>query len=237
MTRPRTNNPDSGWRADARHGVMDRTTRVLALVTDRWRWAVGAAVGLLALSVVIAGYSFWNSRKETESAALLRKAVSQLEVMSRSGSDDAKQAEGLRLLHDVIHRYPRTAAGAEATLRLGTHYYTVGKYNEARTAYTTYLEKNPRGLLAFSAGLGVGDTYLAERNHDKAAETYTRLIEQFAQEPLLPEAQLHLARAYLGMGRLKDAGALYEQIVATHPNTGWAQRAQAESYKSSQTAQ
>lgn len=234
MTRPRTNNPD--WRADPRHVVMDSTTRVLALVTDRWRWAVGAAVGLLVLSIVIAGYFFWSGRKETESAALLRKAVSQLEVISRSGADDAKQTEGLRLLHDVIHRYPRTAAAAEATLRLGTHYYTVGKYNEARTVYTTYLEKNPRGLIAFSAGLGVGDTYLAERNYDKAAETYSRLIEQFAQEPLLPEAQLHLARAYLGMGRLKDAGALYEQIVATHPNTGWAQRAQAESYRSAQSS-
>ncbi len=234
MTRPHTNNPD--WRADPRHVVTDTTTRVLALVTDRWRWAVGAAVGLLALSIVIAGYFFWSGRKETESAALLRKAVSQFEVISRSSSDDAKLTEGLQLLHDVIHRYPRTAAAAEATLRLGTYYYTVGKYNEARTAYTTYLEKNPRGLIAFSAGLGVGDTYLAERNDDKAAETYSRLIEQFAQEPLLPEAQLHLARAYRGMGRLKDAAVLYEQIVATHPNTGWAQRAQAESYNPGQSS-
>lgn len=232
MTRPHINNPD--WRADPRHVVTDSTTRVLALVTDRWRWAVGAAIGLLALSIVSAGYFFWSGRKETESAALLRKAVSQLDVISHSGADDAKQTEGLRLLRDVVHRYPRTAAAAEATLRLGAHYYTVGKYNEARTAYTTYLEKNPRGLIAFSAGLGVGDTYLAERNNDKAAETYSRLIEQFAQEPLLPEAQLHLARAYLGMGRLKDAGALYEQIVATYPNTGWAQRAQAELYRSGQ---
>ncbi|CBE68436.1 MAG: tetratricopeptide repeat protein [Candidatus Methylomirabilis oxygeniifera] len=230
MTRPRTNNPD--WRGDLSHIAMDRTARIVAMVTDRWRWAVGAAVGLLVLSIVIAGYFFWSGRKETESAALLRKAVGQLDVILRSGSDDAKQTEGLRLLHDVVHRYPGTAAAAEATLRLGTYYYTVGKYNEARTAYTTYLEKNPRGLIAFSAGLGVGDTYLAERNNDKAVETYSRLIEQFAQEPLLPEAQLHLARAYRGMGRLKDAGALYEQIVATHPNTGWAQRAQAESYRS-----
>lgn len=234
MTRLPTNNPD--WRADPRHVATDSAARVLAVVTDRWRWAVGAAVGLLALSIVIAGYFFWSGRKETESAALLRKAVSQFDVISRSGSDDAKQTEGLQLLHDVVHRYPGTAAAAEATLRLGTYYYTVGKYNEARTAYTTYLEKNPRGLIAFSAGLGVGDTYLAERNHDKAAETYSRLIEQFAQEPLLPEAQLHLAKAYRDMGRLKDAGVLYEQIVATHPNTGWAQRAQAESYKAGRSS-
>jgi tetratricopeptide (TPR) repeat protein len=235
MTRLRTNNPD--WRTDPRRVITDSATRVLAFLTDRWRWAVGAAVGLLVLSVVIAGYFFWSGRKDTDAAALLRKAVGQLDAIMRNGSDDAKQGEGLRLLQDVIHRYPSTAAAAEATLRLGTYYYTAGQYNEARTAYTAYLEKNPRGLIAFSAGLGLGDTYLAERSYDKAAETYSRLIEQFAQEPLLPEAQLHLARAYLGMGRLKEAGSIYEQIIATHPNTGWAQRAQADSYKAGQSPQ
>jgi outer membrane protein assembly factor BamD (BamD/ComL family) len=232
MTRLRTNTP--GWRTDPRHVVTVSATRVLAFLTDRWRWAVGAAVGLLVLSVVIAAYFYWSGRKDTDAATLLRKAVGQLDAITRNASDGAKQGEGLRLLHDVIHRYPGTAAAAEATLRLGTYYYTTGEYNEARTAYTAYLEQNPRGLIAFSAGLGVGDTYLAERNYDKAAETYSRLIGQFAQEPLLPEAQLHLAKAYLGMGRLKDASAIYEQIVATYPNTSWAQRAQAESYKAGQ---
>lgn len=233
MTRLRTNNPD--WRTDPRHVITTSTARVLAFLTDWWRWAVGAAVGLLVLSVVIAGYFFWTGKKDTDAAALLRKAVSQLDAIMRNGHDEAKQVESLRLLQDVMLRYPRTAAAAEATLRLGTYYYTAGKYNEARAAYTAYLEKNPRGLIAFSAGLGLGDTYLAERSYDKAAETYSRLIEQFAQEPLLPEAQLHLARAYLGMGRSKDAGVIYEQIVATHPNTGWAQRAQAELYKAGQS--
>jgi TolA-binding protein len=185
----------------------------------------------LVLAAVIAVYFAWSGRRETESATLLRKAVSQLEGNPRNGSDATQPDEGIRLLHDVIIRYPRSAAAAEAALRLGTHYYTLGRYNEARTVYTTYLDKNPRGQLAFSAGLGLGDTYLAERNYEKAVETYSRLIEQFGQDPLLPEAQLHLAKAYLGLNRLKDAGALYEKLVATYPNTGWAQSAQAELYK------
>lgn len=229
MQRLRTNNPD--WRADPRHVVTESATRLIALVTNRWRWVVAAVLGLLALSAVFVGYFAWGSRKETDSATLLRKAVSQLEAITRSGHDEGKQEEGVRLLHDVVNRYPRTVAAAEATLRLGTHYYTMGKYSEARTAYTNYLEKNPRGLIAFSVGLGVGDTYLAERNYEKATETYSRLIEQFAQESLLPEAELHLATALLGLNREKEAGALLEKVVATHPNTGWAQRAQSELYK------
>ena len=227
--RPPTNNPD--WHAGQGRSGTGSTTWFAAFATNWWKWALAAAIGVLVLAAVIAGYVAWSGRQETDSANLLRKAVSQFDASSRNGSDATKQEEGIRLLHEVINRYPASAAAAEATLRLGTHYYILGKYNEARTAYTTYLDKNPRGQIAFSAGLGLGDTYLAERNYAKAAETYSRLVEQFAQEPLLPEAQLHLASAYLGLSRVKEAGALYEKIVATYPNTGWAQSARAELYK------
>jgi len=230
MTRLRTNNPD--WRADPRQIVAGGATRLTAFLTNRWKWAVTAALGLLALFAVIAGYFLWSGRKDTDAATLLQKAATQLEAMTQNGSDEAKQGEGIRLLRAVIERYSTTAAAAEATLRLGTHYYAAGKYGEARSVYTTYLQKNPRGQIAFSAALGVGDTYLAERNYEKAVETYSRLTEQFSQEPLLPEAQLHLAAALLGLNRGKEANELLEKVVATYPNTGWAQRAQSELYRS-----
>lgn len=234
MMRLHTTNPD--WHTGPRRSAMESAKRLTMFVTDRWKWAVAAVIGLVALSALTVGYFAWSGKKETDSATLLHKAISQLEASTRNGSDDAKQEEGIRLLREVMSRYPRSAAAAEATLRLGNYYYTAGKYNEARTVYTTYLDKNPRGQIAFSAGLGLGDTYLAERSYEKAVETYSRLIEQFAQEPLLPEADLHLAAAYVGMNRTKEAGALYEKIAMTYPNTGWAQRAQSELYKSGLTS-
>jgi len=210
---------------------MESVRGLTAFVTDRWKWAVAAAIGLLAVSAVIAGYFAWSSSKEANAGALLRKAVSRLEASTQVGQDATKQEEGVRLFQEVITRYARSAAAMEATLRLGTLYYTGGKYDEARSVYTTYLDKNPRGRMAFSAGIGVGDTYLAQRNYIKAVEIYSGLIEQFTEEPLLPEAQLHLAKAYLGMNRLKDAGTVYEKLVAAYPETGWARSAQAELYK------
>lgn len=225
--RLRTKNLD--WHfLSPRRSVTERAKGLTTLVTDRWKWIAAAAITLLALLAVIAGYFAWSSRIETNAAVLLRQAVSQLEASTRAGQDGAKQEEGVRLLHEVMARYAPSAAAMEATLRLGTLYYTTGQYDKARAVYTTYLDKNPRGLVAFSAGIGVGDTFLAQRNYEKAAETYSRLIEQFPEEPLLPEAQLHLAKAYLGINRLKDANSLYEKVVVTYPNTGWAQNAQAE---------
>jgi TolA-binding protein len=206
------------------------------LITDRWRWVAAPIIGLLVVSVAIVAYSAWNSRKETDSASLLRKAVSLLGANSQS-AQGTNPADGLKIMHDVLSRYPGTAAAVEATLRLGAHYYSAGQYDEARTVYVTYLNKNPRGRIAFAAGVGVGDTYLAQHSHEKAIETYSQLIEQFPQEPLLPTAQLHLARAYRNAQRLKEALVIYEKIVATYPNTGWAQGAQAELYRVSMTPQ
>lgn|SRR5574337_274685 len=233
--RPRTGNPD--FHVDPRRSSADSATRLAAVIADWWKWAVAAVVGLLALSAMVAGYVAWGGKTETDAATLLRKAVSQLEAGSGGGSEAAKQQEeGIRLLQEVANRYPKSAAAAEATLRLGTHYYTLGSYDVARKVFTAYLEKNPNGQIAFSAGLGLGDTFLAERHYEKAIEIYLRLVEQFPQEPLLPEAQLHLATAYQGVNRMTEARALYEKIIATYPNTGWAQRAQTELYRSGRTS-
>ena len=210
---------------------MESVRGLTTFVTDRWKWAVAAAIGLLALSAVIAGYFAWSSSKEANAGALLRQAVSRLDASTPGAQGATKQEEGVRLLREVMTRYASSSAAVEATLRLGTLYYTGGKYDEARSVYTTYLDKNPRGRMAFSGGIGVGDTYLAQRNYIKAAEIYSGLIEQFTEEPLLPEAHLHLARAYLGMNRLKDASAVYEKLVVAYPNTNWARNAQAELYK------
>lgn len=218
---------DLDWHSHSRRSVADSTRGLMILAVDKWRWIAAMGAGLLLLVVVFALYSAWSGRRETDAAALLRKAVNQLET-SMPGPDDAKHDEGMRLLHEVMTRYATSSAVMEATLRLGTLYYTTGKFEEARSVYITYLDKNPKGRIAFWASIGVGDTFLAQRHYDKAAETYSRLIEEFAGDPLLPVAQLHLARAFRGMKRLKDAHVLYEKIIATYPNTGWAQNAQAE---------
>lgn len=217
-----------GWNVGAHRSGAHGAEGFAAFVADWWKWAAAGGIGLVVLSAAIAGYFMWNGRKESDSTALLRKAISRLEAGQQTGQNGAAVEEGLRLVQEVLNRFPATTAAGEATLRLGAHYYTAGKYDEARTTYVAYLGRNPRGRIAFSAGMGVGDTFLAQRNFEKAIETYSQLGERFPQEALLPEAQLHLVSALLGANRLKDALAVCEKIIAAYPNTGWAQRAQAE---------
>ncbi len=216
------------WYAEQRRSLAAGVRRLATLIAANRKLAAGVAIGVLTIITLIPGYFAWRSKQEGDAAALLFKAVGQLASDTGTAEDVKNQEDGVRLLREVTTRYPRTAAGTEATLRLGTLFYTIGNYDEARTVYQGYLAKNPRGWIAFSVGIGVGDTYLAQGKYDKAVETYSKFIDQFPQEALLPQAYLHLARTYADMKREQDAARLYEKVAEAYPNTGWAQNAQAQ---------
>ncbi len=216
------------WYGNQRRFLVGTVRRFSALVATNWKVAVAVAVAVVAVPVSIIGYFAWSTRQEAAAAALLFKGVSRLAVNTGSAGDVKEREGAVQMMRDVTMRYPRTAAAAEATLRLGGLFYTLENYDGARTVYQRYLGKNPRGRIAFWAGMGMGDTYLAERKYDKAVETYSGLISQFPQDPLLPEAYLNLARTYRDMKRNQDAIRLYEKVAEMHPNLGWGQNALAQ---------
>lgn len=216
------------WFTGRRGSLSAGARRLRSLVVANRRIAVGLALGAVVVLSVVIGYFVWGGKREVNAAALLFKAENQMAVNTGSPEDVKKREEAVQMMRDVSTRYPRSAAGAEATLRLGNLYYTQEKYDEARNVYQGYLIKNPSGRIAFSAGIAVGDTYLAQRKYDKAVEIYSGLMNRFPLEPLLPEVYLNLAMTHLNMKRTQEAIRLYEKIVEGYPNTGWGHRAQAQ---------
>jgi len=216
------------WYADQRHSFVVGVRRFMALVVGSWKMAAGLAIGVIVLVALVAGYFVWGSRQEADASDLLFRATRELGSSTRTAEDAARQEEGVRLLRELTTRYPRTAAAAEATLRLGTLYYTLGEYDEARNVYQGYVTRNPRGRVVFAAGMGVGDAYFSQGKYDKAMESYSQLIDRFPQEPLLPEAYLNLARTYVKMSKEQEAVRLYQKVAEGYPNSGWDQNARAQ---------
>ena len=216
------------WYTSQRRSLVGAVRRLTVLVVANRKVAAGAVISVVAVLASVFGYFAWGSKQEANAADLLFKAAGQLAVSRGTAEDLKKDEEAVQLLREVTTRYPRTAAAAEATLRLGNRFYALENYDEARAVYQSYLSKNPRGRIAFSAGIGMGDTYVAQRKYDKAVETYLGLINRFPQDPLLPQAYLNLARTYLNMNKTHDAVRLYEKIAETHPNMEWGQNAEAQ---------
>ena len=216
------------WYADRRHSFVAGVRRFRALVVGSWKMAASLAIGVIVIVALVAGYLVWGSRQEADASDLLFRATRELGSSTRTAEDAARREEGVRLLRELTTRYPRTAAAAEATLRLGTLYYTVGEYDEARNVYQGYVKRNPRGRVVFAAGMGVGDAYFSQGKYDKAMESYSQLIDRFPQEALVPEAFLKLARTYVKMGNEQEAMRLYQKVEEGYPNTGWDQNARAQ---------
>lgn len=215
------------WYADRRHSFVTGLRRFTGLVVGNWKIAAGLAIGVIVIVALVAGYFVWGSRQEADASDLLFRATRELGSSTRTAEDAPRQEEGVRLLRELATRYSRTAAAAEATLRLGTLYYTVGEYDEARKVYQGYVANNPRGRVAFAAGMGVGDTYFSQGKYDKAMESYSQLIDRFPKEPLLPEAFLNLAATYVKIHREEEAIRLYQKVTEGYPNSGWDQTARA----------
>ena len=216
------------WYADRRHSLVAGLRRFTGVVVGNWKIAVGLAVGVIVIVALVAGYFVWGSRQAADASDLLFRATRELGSSTRTAEGAARQEEGVRLLRELTTRYPRTAAAAEATLRLGTLYYTLGEYDEARNVYQAYVTKNPRGRVVFAAGMGVGDAYFSQGKYDKAMESYSQLIDRFPQEALLPEAFLKLARTYVKMSKEQEAMRLYQKVAESYPSSGWEQNARAE---------
>ena len=216
------------WYADQRHSFVAGVRRFMALGVGNWKMAASLAIGVIVIVALVAGYFAWSSRQEADASDLLFRATRELGSSTRTAEDAARQEEGVRLLRELTTRYPRTAAAAEATLRLGTLYYTVGEYDEARNVYQGYVTRNPRGRVVFAAGMGVGDAYFSQGKYDKAMESYSQLIDRFPQEALLPEAFLNLARTYVKMSKEQEAVRLYQKVAEGYPNSGWEQTARAQ---------
>jgi TolA-binding protein len=216
------------WYADQRQSFVAGVRRFMTLVVGSWKMAAGLAIGVIVIVAIVAGYFAWGSRQEADASDLLFRATRELGSSTRTAEGAARQEEGVRLLRELTTRYPRTAAAAEATLRLGTLYYTAGEYDEARNVYQGYMTRNPRGRVVFAAGMGVGDAYFSQGNYDKAMESYSQLIDRFPQEALLPEAFLKLARTYVKMSKEQEAMRLYRKVAESYPSSGWEQNARVE---------
>jgi TolA-binding protein len=216
------------WYADRRNSFVAGLRRFRTLAVGNWKIAAGLAIGVIIIVALVGGYFVWGSRQEADASDLLFRATKELESITRTAEDAARHEEGVRLLRELTTRYPRSAAAAEATLRLGTMYYTAGNYDEARNVYQGYVTRNPRGRVAFAAGLGVGDAYFSQGKYEQAMESYSQLIERFPQEALLPEAFLNLARTYVKVSKEQEAVRLYQKVADGYPNSGWDRTARAQ---------
>jgi len=104
-----------------------------------------------------------------------------------------------------------------------------GRFEDAKYKYLQIIENYPDSPWAERAGLCIAETdvmLLATiQNYTQAKEALVQLTAEFSGDPNLPEKIYWIAERFERADRFKDAETCYRQIIANHPDSPWADKA------------
>ena len=183
--------------------------------------AVLVGTGVLA-------YRLYAARQELKAQALLGEALGRAEIVTdslRGGKPEELKPEAIQEtlggFQKVREQYPRSRAAGFALLQMGHLEYRLGRYAEAGRTYAAYLAEDPHGPFAFWAAMGQGYALEGSEDWDRALQVYQAASERHAGTPLAAEALMGVGRCHEAVTRLKEAQAVYTEVMKKYPNTVW----------------
>jgi Tfp pilus assembly protein PilF len=148
-------------------------------------------------------------------------------AITRPGSDDLKivglnyvlledYADAIKWLEKAVELDNKNA---DAWYYLGRAYYTRSRLIEARSAFTTVLNLDPRNARAEN---GLGLVFESDAQPESAIDAYRKSIAWSEQSPQASEQPyVNLGSILLAQGRTEEALPPLEKAVALAPNDGY----------------
>ena len=89
---------------------------------------------------------------------------------------------------------------------LGTSYFFLGQFNEARAAFTVYLKEFRNGAKIEDATLYIADCYRFEERYGDALRAYSQALKRFSfQGGIRADVYMSIARCYLAQDKWDKA--------------------------------
>jgi len=126
--------------------------------------------------------------------------------------------------NEVISRYPRSAAAADAMLLLAASLRDAGKLEESDAAYSRFVESFPNSPLAISGLLGRASNARVAGKTDQAISLYQQAAA-YPQSYGAPFAIFSQARLLAQQGKTDEVRALLQTLASTYPASVSAQAA------------
>jgi hypothetical protein len=209
-------------------------------VADHRRMLLLVLAGVVAVAVAIAGIRTWMVSRERAAADALAAALEVVEapvVATGAKPDDPREpsfpdetsrdARAAELLAQVVERYPRSGAGAVATVHLGRLRLTAGDEAAARQLWEEFLERHEGHMLASAVRVSLLDL---DRRSGKAEQVASELQAALDDDdkPLPEDVLLYeLAVTQEQLGQKDAAREVYQRISQEYPDSPFASRASA----------
>lgn len=174
-----------------------------------------AAVALVTVIVLFAGFSILRSVQEKKAAPLVAVAY---EYYSSSTGTNVNYGKALDLFRDAQKKYPDTMSGAIAQYYVGNCLVNLGRTDEALKEYQVFVDKYSRDK--FLLGLvyqRIGYAYLVLGKQDDARKAF----EQAESVTGPGVATVELAKLFEAAGNMPEAEKKYKVVMEKMSGTSW----------------
>lgn len=98
------------------------------------------------------------------------------------------------------------------------------EYEDAETAFKTFLKKNPKDKLADNAKYWLGETHYVRKQYDAAAVTFADAYQSAPKGAKAPDSLMKLGLSLAGMKKTEDACTTLGEVLNRYPNASAAVR-------------
>jgi len=203
-------------------------------------------IAVVAIAVVVGGYSAWRQSKNTKANSALAAglAVYEAPVMTaaapapgsplpvqQSGTFPTEQAKleaALPKLLETADKYSGADAGIAARYYAASALAALGRYPEAEQRFQEVVDKGGSKIYSRTAKLGVAEAQVAQGKFDNAITIY-REMSADSKSAMPPDGVLmQLGRACVRAGRKDEAVRAFTRIVDEFPQSPYAADAKRE---------
>jgi len=169
--------------------------------------AYGVSIVLIAL-IISMGYKNYKASKASQSWEKLWSA---------------KSPQDFEI---VMEDYPSSPATPVALLKVAKAYFDAQNYSLSIKKYDAFLTKYPQHRFVHIARVGKLHCREALGQVNEALKGFTAFAVQNPNHYLAPQATLGRARCLGHMGRNEEAKAVYKELIAARPDSGWSMKAE-----------
>ena len=106
-------------------------------------------------------------------------------------------------------------------------------YDQAISAFDTFLRKYPDSQYSDNAQYWMGEAYYVTRRFNEAITEYMKLVTNYPDSQKVPNSLLKIGYSYYELGQREEARKVLEDLIHRFPDTNAAQDAQEKLKKSS----
>jgi TolA-binding protein len=194
-----------------------------AWIEKHWRTVAACVGAALALVLIVAGWSWWSGRRDTEVARLVSEGLylysGQQDASAGAGQSVSagRYAEALPLFEKAARLGKRSPRGRVAEFYRGASLLRLGRAVEAIPVLEDVAGSASDRPLADAARGLVAEAYAKAGDVEKAAAAYRKLSETAGAAFPPDVALLQLARVYEDRGRARDARQVLQEIISKYP--------------------